>query len=40
MLVEFIGWDYRMDFDEHYLDLAMIGIDKKRRGKFFSICIG
>lgn len=34
MLLDHIGWDYGMDLDEHYQDLALIEIDVGRRVQF------
>ena len=33
-LLDHIGWDYGMDLDEHYQDLALIEIDVERRVQF------
>lgn len=37
MLLDQIGWNYGMDLDEHYQDLALIEIDVERRVQFCSI---
>lgn len=34
MLLDHIGWDYGMDLDEHYQDLALIEIDVEWRVQF------